>query len=137
YLEELLRARAEGRDDRLPATVLAMVQLRLEGFPADARRVLRAGSVFGEAFWRGGLAALYGKDDGDDEHELGEWLRVLAEKEVLLRRLDARFPGEEEYVFRHALVREAAYAMWTAGELSRAHRAAGAWLEQRGESDAM
>ena len=62
---------------------------------------------------------------------------MLLDKEVLSRRLEARFPGEEEYVFRHALVLEAAYAMWTEVERERAHRAAGVWLERRGESDAM
>src|SRR5207244_1957039 len=53
YLEELIRAVAEGRGDDLPPTVLAMVQARLEGLEPEARRVLRAASVFGQVFWRG------------------------------------------------------------------------------------
>jgi tetratricopeptide (TPR) repeat protein len=132
YLEELVRARAEGgQPGALPETLLAMVQLRIEGFPPEARRILRAGSIFGEVFWPGALGEV------GDARERGEWLRLLADKEVLARRLEARFPGEEEWAFRHSLMREAAYASFAAPERARAHRAAGEWLEARGESDAM
>ena len=55
YLEELIRAVAEGKGDALPETVLAMVQAASSALEVDARRVLRAASVFGQAFWRGGV----------------------------------------------------------------------------------
>ncbi len=58
FLEELVRAGAEGTSGTMPGTVMAMVQSRLESLPSDARRVLRAGSVFGHVFWDGGVAAL-------------------------------------------------------------------------------
>ena len=38
YLEELIRAAAEGKGADLPETVLAMVQARLEALDAEARR---------------------------------------------------------------------------------------------------
>jgi len=57
YLEELIRAVAEGRGEALPDTVLALLQDRLTALPPEARRVLRAASVFGRVFWRGGAAA--------------------------------------------------------------------------------
>src|SRR5262249_36090251 len=41
YLEELIRAVADGKDDRLPETVLAMVESRLASLDPEARRVLR------------------------------------------------------------------------------------------------
>src|SRR5262249_53310446 len=53
YLEELVRAVAQAKSvnrpggTELPETVLAMVQARLEALPAEARRTLRAASVFG------------------------------------------------------------------------------------------
>ncbi len=58
YLEELIRSVATDQDDELPATVLAMVQSRLERLEPEARRTLRAASIFGEVFWAGGVAAL-------------------------------------------------------------------------------
>src|SRR5262249_39047668 len=60
YLEELIRAVAEGKGAALPETVLAMVDARLAALDGEARRVLRAASVFGEVCWEGGLAKLLG-----------------------------------------------------------------------------
>src|SRR5262249_13679472 len=56
YLEELIRAAAEGKDGALPDTVLAMVETRLSRLTLEARRVLRAASVFGEVCWESGVA---------------------------------------------------------------------------------
>jgi serine/threonine protein kinase/tetratricopeptide (TPR) repeat protein len=132
YLEELIRAVAEGRRDMLPGTVLAMVQARLESITSEVRRVLRAASIFGETFWKGGVAALLGKP------KLVEgFLAKLVAQELASKRGSSRFPGEEEFAFRHGLVREAAYASLTDKDRRLGHRLAGEWLERAGETDAM
>jgi tetratricopeptide (TPR) repeat protein len=131
YLEELIRAVAEGKGATLPETVLAMVEARLEALDAEQRRVLRAASVFGQTFWQGGVAAVLGKAD------VSAWLAGLVEQEVISRRSEGRFPGEIEHRFRHGLVREAAYRMLTEGDRGLGHRLAGAWLAQAGEDDAL
>jgi tetratricopeptide (TPR) repeat protein len=133
YLEELIRAVAEGRGSELPETVLAMVETRLERLDPDARRVLRAASVFGQVFWRTGLLALLGGERKTSE--VDEWLEDLATREVVTRRGGGQLPGDHEYSFRHALVREAAYAMLTSEDRALGHRLAGEWLEQCGESE--
>lgn len=134
YLEELIRARAEGGDVALPETVLAMVQSRLEGMEPEARRVLRACSVLGQVFWLGGVAALLG--GSTNEALVGEWLAALEAREVISRRSESRFSGQQEYTFRHSLVCEAAHAMLTDADRQLGHRLAGQWLESVGESDA-
>ncbi len=131
YLEELIRAVAEGRAGELPETVLAMVQARLEGLDLEARRILRAASIFGQRFRRGGVAALVGGAPVD------RWLAALCDDEVISSARDARSPDEVEYAFRHALLREAAYGMLTEEDRAVGHRLAGEWLESAGESDAM
>jgi tetratricopeptide (TPR) repeat protein len=133
YLEELIRAVAEGRDTELPETVLAMVQARLDGLESEARRVLRAASVFGQAFWRGGVMALLGGEQRTLAR--GDWLSILSDCEMITSRGAGKFPGEEEFIFRHALVREAAYAMLTEQDRALGHQLAGAWLEEAGERD--
>jgi len=130
YLEELIRCVVEGGGE-LPATVLAMVQSRLERLELAARRVLRAASVFGVTCYRGGVALLLGS-----ELDADEWLETLADREILVRRREPRFAQEREYEFRHALIRDAAYAMLTDDDRVVAHRAAGHFLEQAGERDA-
>ena len=133
YLEELLRAVSEGRDE-LPATVLAMMQTRLEALPAEARRLLRAGSIFGRVFWRSGAAALLGDPPAG---ELEDDLELLVERELVRRRAQSRFRGEAELVFRHATVRDAAYAMLTEADRILGHRLAAGWLERMGDADAL
>jgi len=135
YLEELIRAVADGKGDDLPGTVLAMVQARLEALDARARHVLRASSVFGQVFWRAGVQALLG---GVRTADAGAAFDELGRRELLQRRPEARFPDAgDEWVFRHALVREAAYATLSAEDRAVGHRLAGEWLESAGERDAM
>jgi tetratricopeptide (TPR) repeat protein len=135
YLEELVRATAAGRHEALPDSVIGMVQARLDAEGVEARRVLRAASVFGERFSRGGVAALLGGET--EESHVSEWLELLASRELVARAATSERRGDVEYTFTHALVREAAYAMLTQDDRSLGHRLAGAWLEAAGSSDAM
>ncbi len=135
YLEELIRAVAEGAGDTLPETVLAMAQARLEALEPEARRVLRAASVFGQVFWAGGVVALLGGKQS--EREVRDWLLELTAREVLTARGEGRIAGEEEYVFRHALLREAGYATLTRHDAALGHGLAATWLERIGERDAV
>ncbi|WP_437280641.1 protein kinase [Sorangium sp. So ce375] len=93
FLEEQIRAAAEGRGAALPETVLAMVQARLEALDPEARRVLRAASVFGQSFRPAGVAALLGGADAEVAVRLAE----LVEREVIAPRRQpgrGRAPGE-------------------------------------------
>ncbi|WP_394833708.1 protein kinase [Pendulispora rubella] len=131
YLEELIRAAAEGSSE-LPATVLAMVQARLEAMEPGARRVLRAASTFGRVFWLGAVRALL-----QGQEDAAFWLAELARREVIVPCPESRFRGDAEYAFRHETVREAAYAMLTDDDRPHAHRLAGEWLVAAGEDDDM
>ncbi len=137
YLEELIRTAAEGKGKQgaLPETVLAMVETRLAWLQLEARRVLRAASVFGEVCWEGGVTVLLGGAMGSTM--VGDWLGRLVEQELLAVRPHSRFPGERELAFRHALLREGAYATLTEDDRRLGHRLAGEWLEQHGETDPM
>jgi tetratricopeptide (TPR) repeat protein len=54
---------------------------------------------------------------------------------VITPRREGGRGGEVEHVFRHALVRDAAYAMLTPDDRALGHRLAAAWLEDAGEPD--
>jgi eukaryotic-like serine/threonine-protein kinase len=135
YLEELIRASAAGRDEALPDSVIGMVQARLDAEGPEAKRVLRAASVFGERFSRDGVAALLGGEQ--EQFEITEWLELLCGRELVTRAPTAERHGDLEFTFTHALVREAAYAMLTRDDRVLGHRLAGDWLEAAGASDAM
>ena len=131
YLEEIMRAAVEGSDEASPGTVLAMVQARLDALEPEARRVLRAASVFGKRFPQGGVIDLLGGDDGPTLQR--DWFGDLVAREIIVRPADPRFP--DEYVFRHALIQEAAYAMLTEADRKLGHRLAAEWLERTGLCD--
>lgn len=137
FLEEMLRAVVEGHGQlgKLPESVLAIIQTRIDRLDTDARRVLRAASVFGQVFWTSGVAALLG--GSRRVAEVRTCLSELCAQEVVTRRNEGRFQGEEEFTFRHALVRDAAYAMLTGQDRTLGHHLAGSWLERVGETDAV
>jgi tetratricopeptide (TPR) repeat protein len=128
-LEELLRA--EGSGESGGETVLAIVSARLEGIHEHGRRLLRAASIYGNTFWRGGVAALLSSDVGVDV-----WLDRLVRMETIHRRPTSRFANEAEYSFRHSLVRDAAHATLIESDRRLGHAAAAEWLLQSGEPDA-
>lgn len=133
FLEELIRHVAEGGEWELPESVLSMVQSRLENLDREARRILRAASIYGEVFWEGGVRALLG--DTIPATGISRWLDVMVENEMLSRVMDDKFPSEPTFAFRHGTFREAAYAMLTERDRRLGHSLAAAWLEQAGERD--
>jgi hypothetical protein len=137
YLEELIRSVAEGRDQAgaLPETVLAMVETRLARLTLDARQVLRAASMFGQVCWEAGVVAVMA--GVMEPASVAEWLARLIEQETLAVHPQSRLSGQRELAFRHALLREGAYATLTEDDRRVGHRRAGEWLEQHGEIDPM
>ncbi len=133
FLEELIRAAAEGKGGDVPETVLAMLQARLSRLSPEARLALRSASLFGERFWRGGVARVAAAWGGIDD--AGEQLSKLVDTELIERSRVSRFPAEVEYCFRHALVCDAAYGLLAEPDRRAGHVEAGAWLEAKGETD--
>ena len=132
YLEELIRAAAEEREDTIPDSVIGMVHARLDGLGTEAKRILRAASVFGETFWRNGVEVLVGDVGAFD---VDEWLADLSEREILQRCRGSHLPNQREYRFCHSLLRDASYAMLTDEDARLGHALAGDWLLSAGETD--
>jgi tetratricopeptide (TPR) repeat protein len=135
FLEELIRAAAEGKASEVPETVIAMLHGRLLRLPPNARRFLRAASVFGETFWVSAAQAIC--ENNPSTYDVTSTLKLLTDAEIIQKHDQSRFPDEAEYGFRHALVRDAAYALLTDADQALGHRLAGAHLEFMGETDAM
>jgi tetratricopeptide (TPR) repeat protein len=139
FLEELIRRQAEAPAPQLPDSVLALAESRLENLDAESRRLLRAASVFGSTFWRGGLLALLSGAHQPAAPELAETvsrrLDDLVRHELVTDRPSARFAAEREWSFRHSLLREATYATLTENDRRRGHALAAGWLEAAGETD--
>jgi eukaryotic-like serine/threonine-protein kinase len=134
FLEELIRCAAlQGVDDPIPDTVVAMVQSRLDALEPNARRVLCAASIFGEAFPLQGVEALL--EAGSTLHDAAGWLRVLERRELLSALDGGHTEAPSMYTFRHELVREAVYASMSDTDRRTGHRLAARWLEEAGERE--
>ena len=133
FLEELIRAEAEGAQGEHPETVMAMLEARLLRLEPGARRLLRAASVFGETFWRSGVQELLGS--GGEAQELDRWLEMLVRAEIITREGESRFPEEAQFSFRHVLLRDAAYSLLGDEDRRVGHLLAGQYLERLGEGD--
>ncbi|MFL5951472.1 MAG: AAA family ATPase [Gaiellaceae bacterium] len=104
YLEQMAAMLAEGGPTHaIPPTIQALIASRLDRLPADERSVLETAAVAGKHFVRSALRKLLGETD---DALVDKSLLSLARKDLLTAR-----PGREDaYRFRHALIRDAAYA---------------------------
>jgi tetratricopeptide (TPR) repeat protein len=107
-----------------------MLQARLATLDGDARRVLRAASVFGVRFWGGAVGRLLGRADAPDAT-----LEHLAEQEFIELLSERDVPSEWTWRFRQDLTREAAYATLTSEDRRLGHQLAGEWLVQQAIDD--
>jgi class 3 adenylate cyclase len=132
YAEQFARLYAErGSTEDLPETIQGIIAARLDGLGADEKRLIQDAAVLGKVFWAGAAAELAELDPA----RLEPALHSLERKGLLRRERRSAVGGEDEYAFRHVLVRDVAY-----GQIPRAarvdkHIAAAAWLERLGRAD--
>jgi tetratricopeptide (TPR) repeat protein len=122
YAEEYARMHDQGGGAGLPDTVQGVIAARLDRLDAVEKELLQTASVLGKVFWSGGVGALGGGDD------LDERLQQLVRREFLRRERSSSMTGETEYAFRHALVRDVAYAQLPRAARAHKHRAAAEWI---------
>ncbi|CAN5405889.1 hypothetical protein BH09MYX1_BH09MYX1_65740 [soil metagenome] len=126
---------------RLPITVEDAVQARISSLAHDVRAQLERAATMGSVFWLGGLVAIERKDGTSpeiwaaglppDAARIRKMLDDLTERDYILRLPDSSFPGDEEYVFKHNLEREALIKMTSAGTARSHHSALAAWLSSK------
>ncbi len=105
FVEEMLALVADGGDTRLPSTIQALLQARLDQLGVGERSVVERGAVEGELFHRDAVRVL---TDDPQRADLDKDLVRLVRKE-LIRAARATLAGQEAFRFRHLLMRDAAY----------------------------
>jgi tetratricopeptide (TPR) repeat protein len=134
FLEELIRARADGGAEERPETVLAMLQSRLTRLESGTRRLILAASIFGESFGREGLAAVL--ELPPDAQLLSTALEALQRAELIQPAQPSTTSGDSGFAFRHALVKDAAYALLSPSDRATGHRLAAEYLTRSGTTEA-
>jgi tetratricopeptide (TPR) repeat protein len=129
FAEELARLAAQGRDAAQAPTIEAAMQVQLDALDDATRDAASRLSVFGQTGWDEGLEAL-------GVPTAAETLRLLAASEIVVEQAQSRFKGTREFAFKHALMREVAYAALGEDALRDLHARAGRWLARMAEDDA-
>jgi class 3 adenylate cyclase len=111
----------------VPDTVQAVLAARIDLLPETEKAALQAAAVIGRVFWTGAVSHLL-------EGALPDFA-VLEEREFVRRRAGSALPGEEEYVIKHALTRETAYANLLKAKRGPLHAGFAEWLERSGEGE--
>jgi serine/threonine protein kinase/tetratricopeptide (TPR) repeat protein len=129
FAEELARLTTLGRDANSAPTIEAAIQVSLDALDEASRDAVARLSVFGLSGWDGGLEAL-----GVAVPQKA--LRQLAAADLLIEQAESRLAGAREWAFKHALVRDVAYASLGEAQKKMLHAKAGTWLAKMGEDAA-
>ena len=110
----------------VPDSLQGLIAARLDSLTRAEKDVLQDAAVLGKVFWPGALIT-----DGRDGSELDEALRTLERKEFVRRERRSSVEDEPQYVFRHVLVRDVAYAQIPRAIRAERHEQVADWIATR------
>jgi len=127
FIEELAASVVERRGtgvDSLPTTIRELVSARLDALPANERSLLLDAAVVGKTFWRGALERLNGEVE-----DLADALDSLESRDLIRREQLSWIEREEQFTFKHVMIREVAYATLPRARRRELHAAVARFLE--------
>jgi class 3 adenylate cyclase/tetratricopeptide (TPR) repeat protein len=131
YAEEFARLVAEresaaGEELPVPDSLQGLIAARLDALPRAEKELIQDAAVVGKVFWGGALLG-----PSRSRHEVDEALRSLERKEFVRRDRRSSVDRDEQYAFRHVLVRDVAYAQIPRATRAERHERAAEWIESR------
>ena len=113
----------------LPETLSGVLQARMDGLPEDEKDILRRASVIGRLFWDQavdylGESGLQPKPNID----MGQVWPRLRGREIVFHRERSTFTHTQEYIFKHALLRETVYESILGRIRREYHKMAAQWI---------
>ena len=121
----LLAERGDAEELPLPESVQGIIGARLDGLPAEEKRLLQEAAVIGKVFWPGAVASRGGVRQQ-------ERLHALERKQFVRRERRSSMAGETQYAFLHLLLRDVAYGQIPRASRIEKHAAAAEWIEAHG-----
>jgi class 3 adenylate cyclase/tetratricopeptide (TPR) repeat protein len=108
----------------IPDTIHGVLAARIDALPEEEKRVLQEAAVLGRVFWEEPVARALGNGGASDA------LLGLERRGLVFARPTSSIAGQVEFMFKHALVRDVAYASLTKSRRARAHAEHAAWIEE-------
>jgi len=149
YLEEIIKMLFDSRiitrdgekwtitadslpDFQVPSTLTGVLQARLDSLQEDEKTVLQRASIVGRIFWDEAVANLRRENSEEKcNKNLMQILTNLRQKEFIFLREKSGFRGTEEYIFKHAMLRDVTYETVLLRDRRNYHRQAAEWLESK------
>jgi len=128
FIEQLAAVMAERNGDEadsLPTTIRGLVAARLDALPADEREVILDASISGRLFWRGGLERI-----AKDPDCLAAALAALERRDLIRRDTVSIIEGDEQWSFKHVLIRDVAYDLQPRARRRDGHRHIAEFIEE-------
>ncbi len=130
FLEEMAAlARETSGELRVPPTIHAVLQARLDALNDHERSVIERGAVEGKIFHRGSVTALVA---APSREQIPADLLALVRKE-LVRPDRSQIPGDDAFRFRHLLIRDTAYESLPKAVRAELHERFAQWLDGHGD----
>lgn len=127
FIEELAASVTDiptAAGQHLPTTIRELVSARIDALPVTQRRFLLAAAVVGRVFWSGALGRMEGNGT-----TLAESLDSLEAHDLIRRESFSWIEGEQQFSFKHVLIREVAYATMPRATRRERHAAVAQFLE--------
>jgi class 3 adenylate cyclase/tetratricopeptide (TPR) repeat protein len=124
HREERWVAEGDLGDVEIPDNVQAVILARIDLLTPEERAVIQQAAVVGRLFWPGAVA------DRLPDVDVEAALRTLQRREFVLPRLSSSMAGENEFIFKHLLIRDVSYDSLPRKERGRSHLAVAAWIER-------
>ena len=127
FIEQLAATMAESSaaGGALPTTIRGILAARLDALPAAERALLLDAAVIGKTFWRGALERIAGGTDG-----LSGLLGALERRDLIVRDTDSAIEGEQQFGFKHVLIRDVAYELLPRAARRERHARAAEFFEE-------
>ncbi|RPI33867.1 MAG: hypothetical protein EHM70_04715 [Chloroflexota bacterium] len=130
-----------------PESLRAMLQARLDGLSREARAVALLASVVGRVFWVGAVKAAARPAAGMGtgplmvmpssviDRVIQDSLRQLVRAELAFPRAGTQFSNDQEFIFKHSLLRDVAYSLIPHRYRMQYHLAVAQWMSDRPNPD--
>ena len=127
FIEQLAAVMSERGGEEtggLPTTIRGLVAARLDALPVDEREVILDASISGRLFWRGALERI-----ARDPACLADALAALERRDLIRRDTVSRIEGDQQWSFKHVLIRDVAYDLQPRGRRRDGHRHVAEFIE--------
>src|ERR687887_111589 len=127
FIEQLAATMAESSaaGGSLPTTIRGILSARLDALPPEERALLVDAAVVGKTFWRGALERIDRGAEG-----LSDLLGALERRDLIVRDMGSIIEGEQQFSFKHVLIRDVAYELLPRAERRERHARVAEFFEE-------